>query len=90
VNHTFAARLGVATVPMRPVPVKMANGQLVTCDSMVPQLHWVSHGQHFHTDLRVLELGAYDGVLGMDWLDSFSPMTCHWKEKRISFDYNGK
>jgi hypothetical protein len=40
--------------------------------------------------LRILELGAYDGVLGMDWLDSFSPMTYHWKDKRISFDYKGK
>jgi hypothetical protein len=26
----------------------------------------------------------------MDWLDSFSPMTCHWKEKSISFNYKGQ
>lgn len=37
----------------------------------------------------MLELGAYDAVLGMDWLDSFSPMNCHWKQKHISFDYKG-
>jgi hypothetical protein len=37
----------------------------------------------------VLNLDAYDGVLGMDWLDAHSPMTCQWKEKAISFDHQG-
>ncbi|KAM3328785.1 hypothetical protein ACQJBY_026108 [Aegilops geniculata] len=26
----------------------------------------------------------------MDWLDSFSPMTCHWRNKHISFPYGDK
>ena len=40
--------------------------------------------------MRILDLGAYDAVLGMDWLDSFSPMTCHWHNKHISFPYGDK
>jgi hypothetical protein len=46
--------------------------------------------QHIHTDLGLLELRAYDGVLGIDWLDFFSPMNCDWCGKVISFDYQGK
>lgn len=45
-------------------------------------------GHTFHTDLRVLPLSAYDGVLG--WLSAHSPMNCHWQLKTISFETEGK
>jgi hypothetical protein len=57
---------------------------------MVPQLAWVCQGHTLLTDLRVLDLDAYDSILGMDWLDAHSPMNCQWKEKSISFDHNGQ
>jgi hypothetical protein len=57
---------------------------------MVAQLQWSCQGHTFSTDLRLLELGAYDGVLGKDWLDRFSPMNCNWKGNSISFEHQGK
>lgn len=54
------------------------------------KLAWQVPGHTFHTDLRVLPLGAYDGVLGMDWLSAHSPMNCHWQLKTISFETEGK
>ena len=47
-------------------------------------------GQEFATRMRVLELGSYDGVLGMDWLSQFSPMNCHWLHKTLSFQHKGE
>lgn len=90
INKNFADSIGAQRVPIPSVPVKLANGQFVQCDQMVPQLAWHCQGHNFHTDLRLLELGAYDGVLGKDWLDRFSPMTCNWKGNAISFDHDGK
>jgi hypothetical protein len=29
-------------------------------------------------------------VLGMDWLERFSPMTCDWLAKWIEFSYQGE
>jgi hypothetical protein len=58
--------------------VKVANGQFIICDSMVSQLEWSSQGHNLKTDLRVLDIGAYDAVLGMDWLDEHSLMSCQW------------
>uniref|UniRef100_A0ACD5WZK3 Uncharacterized protein n=1 Tax=Avena sativa TaxID=4498 RepID=A0ACD5WZK3_AVESA len=78
INANFAQSIGAHTLAIPPVPVKVANGQCIPCDSLVPQLEWHCQGSVFHTDLRVLDLGAYDGVLGMDWLASFSPMSCDW------------
>lgn len=30
-------------------------------------------------------MGAYDAVLGMDWLKCHSPMTCDWEGKALQF-----
>ena len=35
-------------------------------------------------------MGAYDLVLGMDWLEQYNPMTCDWLNKSNEFDYLGK
>lgn len=39
--------------------------------------------------MRVLPLGAYDAILGYDWLKLHSPMSCHWEERTISFMEQG-
>ena len=45
---------------------------------------------HFSHNAKVLPLGRYDMVLGMDWLEKFRPMKCDWLQKRIEFDYQDK
>lgn len=32
-------------------------------------------------------LGTFDLILGMDWLEAFSPMKIHWQEKWMSITY---
>ena len=33
--------------------------------------------------MKILPLGTYDAILGMDWLEQHSPMTVDWKSKVI-------
>ena len=40
--------------------------------------------------MKVLQLGSYDIILGIDWLEKWGVMKCHWAEKWIQFDYNGQ
>jgi hypothetical protein len=40
VNENFAKRLNCTTVPISVVSVKVANGEYLVCDKMVPQLEW--------------------------------------------------
>jgi hypothetical protein len=35
--------------------------------------------------MRVLQLGAYDAILGYDWLKAHSPVVCHWELKTVEF-----
>ena len=59
--------------------VKVAGGGELQCRASIPQCKWFSQGHEFVTDMKVLELGTYDAILGMDWLEQNSPMTVDWK-----------
>ena len=49
---------------------------------------WLIHDHSFSADLRVLPLQHFDLILGMDWLESFSPMKVHWKFKWMTIPYS--
>ena len=48
---------------------------------------WSVQGYEFHSNLKVLSLGSYDMIIGMDWLEAFSPMKVHWLQKWICIPY---
>lgn len=72
------------------VIVKVANREVLQCDIIVPGLNWWIQGITFSTDMRVVDLGAYDAMLRIDWLQPFSLVNCHWQNKTLSFEYEGK
>lgn len=73
----------------KPVTVKGANGEEMISDTMVQGVEWWCNGQSFSTDMRILKLGAYDAILGYDWLKAHSPMTCDWELKTMEFLHKG-
>ena len=69
--------------------VKIANGHLMQCTSALLQCQFSLYGHSFQHDLRILPLDSYDLILGMDWLELYSPMHVHWPAKWISLSYAG-
>ena len=47
-------------------------------------------GHNYTHPMKVLDLGGYDDVLGMDWLSFFSTMQCDWKQKWIEIVHEGE
>ena len=47
------------------------------CVAEVKDFHWWVQNTAFSYDMRVLELGGYDVILGMDWLEQWGEMQCH-------------
>lgn len=87
-NNT--ARLtGVSAVPLSS-QVRVAGGGLLDTTAMIPQLNWTVGQCSFISDFRVLPIGAYDAIVGMDWLSSFSPMQIHWQDKWLLIPYQGQ
>ena len=82
--------LKLPTVDIPATQVKMANGGLLRSTRKVNQLTWWAQGHTFSTEARVLALGCYDIILGIDWLEQHSPMWVHWKRKRMRFSHQGK
>jgi hypothetical protein len=60
------------------VNVKVVGGAILSCAEYFPQLAWIVEGTEFHDDFKVLDLGSYDGIIGLDWLGKYSPMITHW------------
>ena len=89
VSSKFLQLTGLQPVPVAPKQVKLPNGQVLLSTQMVPQLSWWYQGHTVTTDMRVLDLDVYDGILGFDWLSNHSPMQCNWVEKTLAFPNAG-
>ncbi|KAK1651077.1 hypothetical protein QYE76_068882 [Lolium multiflorum] len=84
VNKQLATKL-TGAVPMKNAcRVHVADGSQHTCTSYIPQCAWFSQGQQFFTDLKILPLGTYDAILGMDWLEEHNP-DIDWVAKTLQF-----
>jgi hypothetical protein len=89
-NSSMLPRLHCTAQQTTPVTVKLANNEQLQCDSWVPNLTWGIQGEQFHTPMRVLPLGAYDAILGVDWLEKHGPVTGDWVNKTLCITNMGK
>jgi hypothetical protein len=67
---------GVFPLPV-PIQVKVANGAMLNCHSYIPCGIWSIQEYSFTSDIKVISLEHYDFIIGMDWLEAFSPMKVH-------------
>ena len=70
----MAAQLSQVSVKQSPCQVRIAGGGTLTSAVILLTVQWSIGQLCFTSDLRVLPLTAFDMILGMDWLESFSPM----------------
>ena len=90
ISSSFLHKIGIPSVPCDAKTVKMANGSTLLTDHIVPALEWWSNGHTITTPMRVLDLDAYDAILGYAWLQSNSPMVCDWEARTIEFEQGSK
>lgn len=58
----------------QPMQVKVANGELLQCTHEIQDCPiWISR-HSFKLSLKILPLNCYDVILGIDWLETHSPM----------------
>lgn len=82
-THSFLSSIvaskleGVQTLPV-PVAVKIADGGSLICAAELLAVEWSVQGYCFHSNLKILQLGIYDLILGMDWLQAFWLMKINW------------
>lgn len=93
-SHTFlnsrlAAELSGFSVLSQPIKVTVANGESLVSRLQLSSASWSVQGCEFSSSLKVIPLSSYDIVIGMDWLEDYSPMQVHWKQKWMLIPYHG-
>lgn len=88
-SEKTAASLHCPVTDAPPIQITVASGEKLQSTQQVTNLAWWTQGHTLSTDARILPLPYYDLVLGMDWLERYSPMWIHWKRKLLRFTYNG-
>jgi len=69
--------------------VQIAGGGMLLSKGLVRAVPWIVDGCLFSSDFRILPLANIDVVIGMDWLEAFSPMQVDWKHKWLAVPYEG-
>ncbi|WVZ64260.1 hypothetical protein U9M48_013810 [Paspalum notatum var. saurae] len=89
-SHSFISSSFVNTTGLTPLKttskqVKVANGDMLTSDKVLPNLDCWCQGYTLHLNMRVLDIEAYDAILGFDKLQQHSPMICDWGARTLQF-----
>lgn len=90
VSTYLAACLTEVTSKPISTQVHVASGSLLSSSQLIQQLQWSVDSCSFVSGFRVLTLGSYDMIVGMDWLSSFSPMQIHWQQQWLVIPYQGQ
>lgn len=69
------------------IAIQVANGDRLNCTQHMLQATWSVDQYCFNSDLKVLSLPTYVMIIGMDWLELFSPMKVDWKNKWLAIPY---
>ncbi|XP_042032197.1 uncharacterized protein LOC121778871 [Salvia splendens] len=80
-HSRFAEHLQLQLSRIRPFRVYVGNDASLICSHISRQTKLSMQGTEFLTDLHILDVHAWDVILGMDWLESLG---------RISADFVGK
>lgn len=87
ISEHMAADLHPWTPLKHSMSVKVAHGATLACTHEVVNCSQPAQGVMFTTTFKILPLQCYDAILGMEWLETFSPMQIQWKEKWLSFNH---
>ena len=74
ISEKLVEKLQCPVEQLNPATVRVAGGGLLTCTKQVLGLQWWCQGTSFTTSLKALPLDNYDIILGMQWLETMSPM----------------
>jgi hypothetical protein len=72
VSQSLIEQLSIPQSQCKPLSVHIANGDIMSCSSYIPDAVWSIGQYQFKHNLKLLPLSTYDIILGMDWLQLFS------------------
>ena len=90
INKATIQALKATTSKTTLLAVTVSNGNVMLCETHSPAFTWFMQSYEFKSNLRVLDLGRHDIVLGVDWLKKYSPVLFDFIKLRLSFKKDGR
>lgn len=88
ISEQLVSQLSVDQVQCPSVSVKVANGTILHCSAHLPDAVWTIQQYQFTHNLKI-PLAQYGIILGMDWLQRFSPMKVDWLHRWLLIPHKG-
>lgn len=90
VQAATAKRLNCPITPVKPLLVKVANGQKLVSSQQVKPFSWEMQGHKFSYPLRLLENEGCGLILGGDWLKSCTAIELDYAKMTFTVNLMGK
>lgn len=85
-NEAIAMELRCKMIATTLLSVIVANGSKMYSHNKCEGFRRFMQEQEFQVDLRILELGGCDIVLGVDWMRKVSPLTFDFNKMEVTVD----
>ena len=89
-NEATAEDLKCRMTATTPLSVTIANGSKMYSNYKCAEFKWQMQGHEFTADLRILELGGSDIVLGVDWMRTVSPLIFDFNKLEVTVEIDGR
>ena len=68
IRHRIVNLLHLSRQAVNPFIVILADGTNITSGAIYPNVAWLIQEYQFQFDLKIMELGGWDIILGVDWM----------------------
>jgi hypothetical protein len=65
---------GYDSTPYKPMEITVANGAKMYCEHKCDGMLWVMQGNSFQFDMKVMEVGSYEGEIGFSCYKKEGPI----------------
>lgn len=83
ISQHLVRGLKLPHIVINPFTVVIGDGSCVTGYVKCPKVLWTTNNNKFCFDLRVMELGVWEIILGVDWMTHYSPITFGFHQLHI-------
>lgn len=90
ISQALVKELQLNIEPCLPIKVTVTNGENLNCVRKINQFGWRLTQGEFHTHMYVISLGGYDAVLGIQWMQTVSPISLDFEKREVLIHGKGK